>query len=73
MGATKDFGGIQSPFMDAICPVSGAGSGDGVKDVGGVNIPDGMKGTTGEMPEVSGVSLPDDKSPGTSRPDIPGS
>lgn len=71
---SKEFGGIQSPFDNAICPVPSAGGGDGVKDVGGVSIPDGMKGTTGEMPEVSGVNLPDAKAPGTSRPpDMSGS
>lgn len=70
----KEFGGIQSPFDNAICPVPSAGGGVGTKDVGGVAVPDGQKGTTGEMPEVSGVSLPDDKGPGTSRPSgMPGS
>lgn len=63
----KSFGGIQSPFEDAICPVP-SGSGDGAKDVGGVSIPDGIKGTSGSMPEVSGVSVKDDASPGTGRP-----
>ena len=63
----KDVGGIQTVFDNAICPVP-SGSGDGAKDVGGVSIPDGQKGTSGEMPEVSGVSLKDDSSPGLSRP-----
>lgn len=63
----KEFGGIQSPFDNAICPVPG-GEGVGAKDVGGVSIPDGVKGTSGEMPEVNGVSLKDDSAPGTSRP-----
>lgn len=68
----KDFGGIQSPFENAIVPVPGVG-GTGTKDVGGVSIPDGMKGTTGDMPEVSGVTLGSDSAPGTKRPDIQGS
>lgn len=63
----KDMGGIQTPFDNAICPVP-SGAGDGAKDVGGVSIPDGVKGTSGQMPEVSGVSLKDDAAPGTSRP-----
>lgn len=63
----KEFGGIQSTFDNAICPVPD-GQGDGAKDVGGVSIPDGQKGTSGKMPEVSGVSLKDDASPGLSRP-----
>lgn len=63
----KEFGGIQTPFDNAICPVP-SGDGDGAKDVGGVSIPDGQKGTRGEMPEVNGVSVRDDSAPGTSRP-----
>lgn len=63
----KEIGGIQTLFEDAICPYP-SGSGDGAKDIGGVSIPDGQKGTSGEMPEVSGVSLKDDASPGLSRP-----
>lgn len=63
----KDVNGIQTLFENAICPCP-TGSGDGVKDVGGVSVPDGQKGVSGEMPEVSGVSLRDDQSPGTSRP-----
>ncbi|HET9258273.1 MAG TPA: hypothetical protein VFO16_24170 [Pseudonocardiaceae bacterium] len=69
----KNVNGIQTVFDNAICPVPTPGGGVGVKDVGGVTIPDGQKGTTGEMPEVSGFSLPDDNAPGRSRPDIPGS
>lgn len=65
----KNFGGIQSPFDDAICPVPGAGSGASVTDVGGVDVKDGMKGTQGEMPEVSGVTLRDDSAAhGPARP-----
>ena len=69
----KEMGGIQTLFDNAICPVPTPGGGDGVKDVGGVSIPEGQKGTQGQMPEVSGVSLKDDSAPGTKRPDIPGS
>lgn len=61
----KEFGGIQSTFENAICPVP-SGSGDGAKDVGGVSIPDGQKGVSGQMPEVSGVSIKDDASPSAS-------
>jgi len=69
----KEMGGIQTLFDNAICPVPG-GDGDGAKDVGGVSIPDGQKGVTGQMPEVSGVSLDGDSSPGLSRPsNMPGS
>lgn len=56
----KNVNGIQTLFDNAICPVPSPGGGAGVKDVGGVSIPDGQKGTSGEMPEVSGVSLKDD-------------
>ncbi len=63
----KNVNGIQTVFDNSICPVPG-GQGDGAKDVGGVSIPDGQKGVTGQMPEVMGVSMAGDASPGTSRP-----
>lgn len=69
MGTTKEYGGIQSPFGDAICPVPG-GSGDGVVGSGGISLPDGQKqgsgGKTGM--DVTTVSLPNDDSPGTKDP-----
>ena len=64
----KEFGGIQSVFENAICPVPSAGGGVGATDVGGVAVPEGMKGTTGQMPEVSGVTVKDDTAPGPTRP-----
>lgn len=63
----KDVNGIQTPFDNAIVPVPG-GKGVGATDIGGVNIPDGQKGVSGDMPEVSGVTLPDTDNPGTGRP-----
>lgn len=69
----KDVNGIQTPYDTCIVPVPSPGGGVGVKDTSGVAIVDGSKGTTGQMPEVSGVTLPDDSGPGTKRPSIAGS
>lgn len=63
----KDVGGIQTLFENSICPVP-SGNGEGAKDVGGVRVPDGQKGVSGSMPQVNGVSLRDDSSPGLNRP-----
>lgn len=62
----KEFGGIQSLFDNAICPVPG-GTGDGAMNVGGVDIRDGQKQTAGsaDLPNATmGVSLRDDSGPG---------
>lgn len=64
----KDVNGIQTTFDNAICPVPTPGGGQGATDVGGVSLRDGQKGSTTEMPQVSGVKLSGDASPGTSRP-----
>lgn len=64
----KEVNGIQTPFDNAICTPPSAGGGQGAKDVGGVAIPEGTKGTSGEMPEVNGVGLPDDSGAGLKRP-----
>jgi len=69
----KNVNGIDTPFDTAIFSPPSPSGGVGTKDVGGVTIPDGQKGTTGEMPEVNGVTLPNDKAPGRSRPDMAGS
>lgn len=69
----KEMGGIQTLFDNAICPVPSPGGGAGVTDTGGVSIPDGQKGVTGQMPEVSGMKIEGDDSPGTKRPNIQGS
>lgn len=69
----KDVNGIQTPFDNAICSPADYG-GTGMTDVGGVSIKDGQKGTSGEMPETSGVTLPDSGGTGGKRPDdMPGS
>lgn len=58
----KDVNGIQTPFENMIAPVP-SGTGVGTTDVGGVNVPDGQQGVSGQMPEVSGVTLQNDDSP----------
>lgn len=67
----NNYGGIQSPFDNAICPVPG-GEGNGAKDVGGVSLQDGQKQTSssvGDLPNATmGVSLADDSAPGMKRP-----
>ena len=65
----KNFNGIQTPFDNAIVPIPG-GSGVGTTDIGGVSVTGNSMPTApqGQMPEVSGVTLPDAGSPGLQRP-----
>lgn len=65
---TTKVNGIMTPYDSCIVTPPAEGGGKGVSDVGGVTIPDGVKGTSGQMPEVSGVTLADDSGPGTKRP-----
>lgn len=51
--------GIQTVFNQHVCPVPGM-SGDGATDVNGVDIKDGMAGTSRTMPEVNGVNVKGD-------------
>lgn len=53
----KNVNGIQSPFDDAIVPVPGTGPGDGAKDTNGVDVRDGMKGTSGQITETNTVNV----------------
>lgn len=67
----KDFGGIQSVFDNAVCPVPG-GDGVATKTTGGVDLRYGQKGTSGgELPASSNVTtvrVEGESAPGLKRP-----
>lgn len=65
---TSKVNGIMTPYDSCIVTPPDAGGGKGVSDVGGVSIPDGVKGTSGQMPEANGVTLADDSGAGIKRP-----
>ncbi len=43
----KEFGGIKSPFVDAIAPVHSGGDATNADDRGGIDLRDGVKQTSG--------------------------
>ena len=63
----KDVNGIQTPYDQMVVPVPGT-SGDGVRESDGLPIPDGVKGSGGEVPEVTTVDVRDADNPGLTRP-----
>jgi hypothetical protein len=73
---SKDFGGIQSLFEDAIAPVHSASDATNGADRGGIDLRDGSKqtggGETGQ--HVNTMTLRDsDTNPMTAAKGIPGS